>query len=84
MLKELTGHTSSIWSVDISTNGKYLASVSKDHKIKIWNFNSCQETINIRGNHAHIVTITFSHDGHYIFSGCDNNTMKMLKILNGK
>ena len=37
MKGELKGHTDTIWTIEISADGKFLVSGSSDDTIKIWN-----------------------------------------------
>ena len=48
----LIGHTSSVTSVAISQDGKYVISGSRDKTIKVWNFEERREEFTLTGHTA--------------------------------
>ena len=62
-IKTLTGHSSSVWSVVFSPNGKYLASGSADKTISIWRVSSGERTKTLTGHFSDVKSIVFSPNG---------------------
>ena len=66
-LGDYIGHTSSIWAVAVSPDGKLLASASHDQTIRLWNLNSHENLLTIfHGNNGEWVAWTPS--GYYTAS----------------
>ena len=47
---DLRGHTSHVYSVAFSPDGKYLASGSSDNTIKLWSVDNKQEITTLKGH----------------------------------
>ncbi|KAG2039561.1 quinon protein alcohol dehydrogenase-like superfamily [Suillus americanus] len=68
----LNGHTSYVYGIAISPNGRILASTSFDKTARLWNLDNSQP-ISSPLNHANIVTVvSFSADGKLLSTGCDD------------
>jgi len=80
----LKGHTSPVWSLSFSRDGKILASGSADKTIRLWNWET-GESIELKGHESRIRSIAVSADGKMIVSGSDDNTLKIwdITILKG-
>jgi WD40 repeat protein len=76
----LEGHTSSIWEVVFSPDGKFLASASSDYTIKLWDVsnNSCIRTLS--GHTDNVFSISFSPDGHFLASGSEDETIRFWSV----
>ncbi|PTB40405.1 hypothetical protein M441DRAFT_59154 [Trichoderma asperellum CBS 433.97] len=73
-LQTLSGHSRSVRSVAFSADGRYLASGSGDHTIKIWDATTGKEQ----------QTVAFSADGRYLASGLHDHTIKIWDATTGK
>jgi len=70
----LNGHESTVWSIDFTKDGKYLASVSDDTTVKIWlqgdNFEqnpSYSLVSTLQGYHKRTVySCSWNHDGTFL------------------
>ena len=71
------GHTSEVYSVDISQDGKYIVSGSGDKIIKVWNIIEKCEKFNLKGHTSLVSSVGLSPDGNYIVSGSGDNTVKV-------
>jgi len=76
-LHTLTGHTSTVWSLAFSADGKYLASGDQDASIRIWEVRSGREVDILKGHSEAVTTVAFSPDGHYLASGSFDRTVKL-------
>ena len=65
------GHSDAISSVDLSSDGWYAASGSKDNTIKIWNIFSRACVLNFEVE-AEPLCVRFSPEGRYIAVGVGN------------
>jgi WD40 repeat protein len=59
----LQGHSSFVYSVAFSPDGKYLASGSQDNTVKLWSVETQKEVTTLKGHSSGIISITFSPDG---------------------
>jgi WD40 repeat protein len=85
--KTLEGHTSWVWSVAFSPDGKTLASSSDDRTIRLWNVDTGEHVIlgkqtnGIEEEHNNrIGTVAFSRDGKRLASGSEDQTVKIWDI----
>jgi WD40 repeat protein len=45
----LKGHSSSVWHVTFSPDGKHLATASLDNTVKVWDARTCKERLTLKG-----------------------------------
>jgi len=67
----LEGHLEAVVSLSFSPDGRYLASASHDHSVKVWDVRERKEVFN-RGYEQRMQAISFSPDGrHLVCAGKD-------------
>ncbi|KIK38028.1 hypothetical protein CY34DRAFT_415612 [Suillus luteus UH-Slu-Lm8-n1] len=64
----LKGHTEVVWMIALNPTGTLLASASREHQVRLWQF-SDRRTIAIFKHTHEVCCVTFSTDGKHIFSG---------------
>lgn len=82
-LHTLTGHSSWVTSVAISSNAQVCVSSSLDDTIKVWNLNTGESLSTLRGHTRAINAIAISRDNRTLISGSDDYTVKVWNLQNG-
>src|SRR5688572_6216226 len=79
-----TGHSSDVWGVDFSPDGKYLVTGSSDRTARLWDV-ATGETIRVFSGHTEIDRVDFSPDGKYLLTGGGaDHTALLWDIATGK
>ncbi|KJP87181.1 hypothetical protein AK88_03228 [Plasmodium fragile] len=75
-IKILQGHKDEVWYVNVSRNGKYIASASKDKSIILWKglypFNKLREW---NGHLDGVSYVIWSHNSKYLVSGSNDSNI---------
>jgi WD40 repeat protein len=64
-------------SVDFSPGGKRLVSGSEDRTLRIWEAQTGQQLLTLKGHTDWVWSVAFSHDGKRIVSGSADGTLKV-------
>jgi WD40 repeat protein len=62
----LTGHTAGVWAVGFSADGCYLASGSEQGAIILWDGETFDRVVTLRGGTGQVRTVCFSRDGRLL------------------
>jgi katanin p80 WD40 repeat-containing subunit B1 len=83
-IRNLTGHRSSVTSLDFLPYGSFLTSGSRDTNIKVWDIRkkNCLQTY--RDHHKPITVVKHSPDGKWIISGDSDGHVKIWDLAAGK
>jgi len=72
-----TGLKTWIYGVAFSPNGKRLASPAGDNMVKVWDAQTGQELLALKGHTSWIHNAAFSPDGKRLASASQDNTVKV-------
>ena len=76
----MQGHTSSVRTVAVTSDNKYIISGSHDKTIRIWNLlQKRQETV-FRGHTDSVNSVVVTSNNKYINSGSDDSTIRIWKF----
>jgi len=78
------GHTSYVFSVAFSPDGKYALSGSEDKTLKLWEVATGGEVRAFAGHTDYVRSVAFSPDGRYALSGSVDNTLKFWEVDTGE
>ena len=80
----LEGHSSIVYSVSWSPDGKYLASSSYDKTLIIWDAKSGERLKTLEGHSSIVYSVSWSPDGKYLASGSDDDTVIIWDAAGGQ
>jgi len=83
-LQTLQGHTSAVYSVAISPDGKTLASGSYDNTVRLWEVATGKALQTLQGHTNCVCSVAFSPDGKTLASGSYDNTVRLWEVATGK
>ncbi|MEH1977938.1 MAG: ribosome assembly protein 4, partial [Nostoc sp.] len=83
-INTLEGHSSLVYSVGFSPDGKTLASGSGDKTIKLWDVSTGKAIKTLTGHSSLVNSVGFSPDGKTLASGSYDNTIKLWDVSTGK
>jgi WD40 repeat protein len=66
--------------VSFSPDGKRIVSGSSDNTLKVWDAQTGQETLTLKGHYDRVLSVSFSPDGKRIVSGSYDKTLKVWDI----
>ncbi|KIJ31651.1 hypothetical protein M422DRAFT_185684 [Sphaerobolus stellatus SS14] len=84
LIFELQGHTDMVCSVSFSPDGRYIASGSDDHTVRLWSVETGMPVGQPYEGHTYFVrSVSFSPDGRYIASGSSDRTVRLWSVETG-
>ena len=86
VIRELTGHTKSVYAITYSPDGKYIASAGNtgENIVRIWNNADGKEIKTLKGHTQGIISLAYSSDGRHIVSGSWDKTVKVWNASTGE
>ncbi|MCB0477190.1 MAG: caspase family protein [Crocinitomicaceae bacterium] len=79
-----TGHTDVIQVMEISNNGKYMATAANNKVIKVWDVPTGREFRTISGNDGRINKMTFSPDNKHLAAVINHGSVKVWNVQTGE
>jgi WD40 repeat protein len=82
----LKGHAEEVYSVAFSPDGKFVATGSFDHTLKLWESATGKEVKTLAGQAGHqkqVLCVAFSPDGRSLASGGSDNSLKIWDVPDG-
>ena len=76
----LSGHTSLVRNLAFSSNGKMLASSSKDNLIKLWRLSSGYNTQTLEGHTDRVQSLALNANGNFLASSSNDGAIKIWKL----
>ena len=77
IIGKLEGHTSPVYSVAWSPDGKSLATAAFDNTVRLWDAASRKEIKKLDGHTKLVLSVAISPNGKQILSGSQDNTAKI-------
>lgn len=80
----LKGHTDSVFSVAITTDGRYAVSASADRTLRVWDLETKECTTTLIGHSGPVDHVAITRDGNWIISGSRDKTVRIWNLESGK
>ena len=78
------GHRGLVWSIDISSDGRWLASGSDDKSVKLWDLNKGYTVFTFVGHIDEVLTVAISPNEKWLASAGRDDTVRIWNIETGK
>ena len=75
--KKIDNHREAITCLNVSRDGTYAATGSKDALVKIWRLSTGETHSTLKGHTGSVTCITFAPNGTYCVSGSEDNTIRV-------
>jgi WD40 repeat protein len=82
--RELTGHTSHIGDVDISSYGRLVASASDDRTIRLWDISTGKEVKKLEGHTGQVTRVRFDPTGEKLISTGADRAARVWDVATGR
>jgi len=73
----LSGHADGVLSVAYSSNGRFIATGSRDKTVRLWHAATGVPIITLSGHSGYVRSVTFTPNCQFIVSGSDDKTIRI-------
>jgi len=80
LLSRFSGHSTIVYSVDISSDGKYVLSGSDNGEVFLWDFSTSELLYRLPAHTQPVMSVKFSPDGKYAYSISTDGLLTQWKI----
>jgi WD40 repeat protein len=80
----LTGHTDQVTDMDLTPDGKYLATASFDDTVKIWDAVELKELGTLEGHADDVYAVSFGPGPHLVATGCRDGAVRVYELPSGE
>ena len=81
---EVVAKTTTIWGVDMNSDGSRIATAGEDGVARIWERGSNRPTLELRGHQGSLDAVRFSGDGAFVASVGADRTARVWEVANGR
>ena len=83
-VSELADHKTAVPDIDISADGRWLASAGYDHTMKLWSMTTLNEVRTLTGHEGNVYGVRFETDGRHILSTSHDGTLRRWDTATGE
>ncbi|MEA5534411.1 hypothetical protein [Crocosphaera sp. XPORK-15E] len=83
LIRTLTGHSSSVETLELTPDGKKVISGSRDYTLKVWDLATGNLENTLTGHSSMVYSVTVTPDGKQVISGSRDNTLKIWDLATG-
>jgi WD40 repeat protein len=80
----LKGHTEAVLDLDLSSDGRYLASAGKDDTVRVWDTETMEELGIIEGHPDDVFSVSFAPDTSFLATGCLDGAVRVYALPSGE
>lgn len=82
-LADLSGHQTAVWAVDISADGKTVATAGYDGLVKLWDLPGRKHQADLKKHTGWVRSLSFSPDGSRLATAGEDGTVVLWNVAKG-